>query len=200
MSLWRARTAPTAFDLLARALGVDRAALEALGAAWAAPYDAWAFPMRNGAGQTVGIRLRANDGHKWAVRNSREGLFYPESTPADHMAYVVEGPTDAAAGLSIGLWAAGRPSCAGGIEALIEMFKRLNIHRAIIIADRDEPKTRPNGDQWRPGSEGAGRLAKQLRIPHKIIYPQAKDLRDWVHGGASRFQIENIANQFPWRT
>jgi hypothetical protein len=199
MSLWRARTCPTAYELLGRALGVAPAALAALGAGWAAPYRAWAFPMRDGAGATVGIRLRDESGRKWAVKGSREGLFYPESTPADHTAWVVEGPTDAAAGLTLGLWTVGRPSCTGAEAALGALFKRLAIHRAIIIADRDEPKTRPNGDQWRPGSSGAQRLAASLRVPTKTIFPAAKDLREWVRRGVVKSEVECIAGAFPWR-
>src|SRR6185295_4140079 len=94
----------------AATLGVKSEALEALGCAWAEPYRAWAFPMRNGDRNVIGIRLRNDAGHKWAVKGSKQGLFSP-SYPASQTGFICEGPTDTAAALSIGLWAIGRPSC-----------------------------------------------------------------------------------------
>ena len=48
-------------------------------------HGAWAFPMLDGMGKCVGIRLREYGGSgKWSVGGSRDGLFYdPELKPAE---------------------------------------------------------------------------------------------------------------------
>src|SRR5512137_2479675 len=74
MREWTAATTATALAEFAAALGVSAPALVAVGAAWAAPHSAWAFPMCDGYGNVVGIRLR-NDRGKFAVRGSRQGIF-----------------------------------------------------------------------------------------------------------------------------
>jgi len=199
ISQWRQATTELQLQSLADSIGVAHASLAELGAAWASSYSAWAFPMRDGAGQTIGIRLRSDAGKKWAVTGSREGLFYPERTPADHTAWICEGPTDAAAGLSIGLFAIGRPSCSGGTDALKALFRRLAIHRAIIVADYEEPKTLPSGSTWRPGAAGAARLSNSLPVFTKMIFTPAKDLREWVRSGATADLLRMAAEQFPWK-
>jgi len=199
MAQWRAATPDADLARHAADLGVTAAALRDLGAAYAPPYRAWAFPMRDGSGKVVGVRLRAEDGRKWAIKGSREGLFYPETTPADHVAWVCEGPTDTAAGLTMGLWVVGRPSCAGAVDHVNALFRRLAIHRAVIVADRDDPKRRPDGSRWRPGSDGAARLGAALRVQYRLIFPGAKDLRAWVQAGATGDLARQFAEAFPWR-
>ena len=68
---WRAATPPEALAEFAVSLGLSVASLTAVGAAWAAPHAAWAFPMADGHGNVVGIRLR-NERGKFAVRGSRQ--------------------------------------------------------------------------------------------------------------------------------
>ena len=75
MRNWLAKTEPGLLADLALDLGLSVAVLAAAGAAWATPHAAWAFPMCDGHGNILGIRLRANDGRKWAVRGSRQGIF-----------------------------------------------------------------------------------------------------------------------------
>lgn len=188
--LWRDWLAATdARDLarLAAQLGVASAALRALGAAWAPPHRAWAFPMRNAAGAIVGVRLRAEDGRKWAVRGGHEGLFVPDGSPEKTVA-LCEGPTDTAAALTLGLDAIGRPSCTGAVPQTVALLRARRTSRVVLVADRD-----------RPGREGAARLARELPVPYAIVVPPAKDLRAWVAQGAGRPAFDTLVRHAHWR-
>ena len=118
---WRTATSQAALEAFASELGVSVTALNALGAAWASPYAAWAFPMRDGYNNIVGIRLRSAQG-KFAVRGSRQGIFTASVAPQPVL-FVCEGPTDTAAALNLGLFAVGRPNCCcGGLD--IKLYHR----------------------------------------------------------------------------
>lgn len=185
-------------DALAELLGVAPGALDGLAAAWDESAGAWAFPMRDGAGRVVGIRLRAEDGRKWAVRGSREGLFYRPDLAGSEL-FICEGPTDTAAGLSLGLPAVGRPSCAGAVEQTVALCRRLRVRQVTVIADNDPPHRRPDGAVWYPGREGTGRLVRALGLPWRLVLPPAKDLRAWVKAGAPRALFETLLNCATWR-
>lgn len=172
---------------LAAMLQVTAASILALGAAWAEPHHAWAFPMRDGWGNVVGIRLRAESGKKWAVTGSKQGIFLADVEP-QHTAFVVEGPTDEAAALSLGLFAVGRPSCACGDEQIVVAFKRLGVRRAVICTDNDGP-----------GLRGAEKLSQALRIPTAVYIPPGKDLREAVGLGLTRESIESSVNNAVWK-
>jgi phage/plasmid primase-like uncharacterized protein len=183
---WLAHTTTPRLQTCAIELGVSADALRRLGARWAPEYDAWAFPMRDGDGRSIGIRLRGRDGRKWAVRGSRSGLFIPVELPDAGQLLICEGPTDTAALLSIGMAAIGRPSCSGSVEHVIAYLARSAPRDVVIVADRD-----------RPGMEGAARLAMALRgktrTPIKIVHaPTAKDAREWVRGGATAAAVQAV--------
>jgi len=185
---WQKKTSQDEIDTYAASLGVSVMALEDLGAAWAWPHSAWAWPMRSGAGEIVGIRLRSDSG-KWAVTGSHQGVFAPTAWPdMPHEALICEGPTDTAAGLSMGFQAIGRPSCLGCEQVLIETCKRLGVDHIIIVADNDGP-----------GKAGAQKLAALLKMPWKIIVPPGKDLRKWVQTGATKELLECVINQQLWK-
>jgi hypothetical protein len=65
------KTSQEALQRLGGVLGVSAGSLSRLGAAWFAGGPAWSFPMRNGAGEIIGIRLRSEDGSKYAVTGSQ---------------------------------------------------------------------------------------------------------------------------------
>ncbi len=199
MEAWKRETAQDALGTLADGLGVSRAALEAIGAARASQRGAWAFPMRDGDGKIVGVRLRGDNGDKWAVKGSKEGLFYPESVPNDHVAVVCEGPTDTAAVLSIGLWAVGRPSCMGAVDHVKRLCRRLIVSHLVVMADNDAPKHRPGGGWWQPGFDGARKLVAAVGLPYKLLAPPAKDVRAWVRNGATKKDFEFLAQSQVWR-
>jgi hypothetical protein len=187
-------------DGLAMDLGVDPDALELLQPAFDAANNAFAFPMRDGAGAVVGIRLRSREGRKWAVRGSREGLFYsPALAQSVEPLVICEGPTDTAAALSLGLLAVGRPSCTSGADVLAALCQRLGVRKVVMLADCDAPHRRPDGSIWYPGRDGAQAFARALRRMWCMVLPPAKDVREWLHAGATRVQFDALINNATWR-
>lgn len=180
-------------ERLARSLGVSADSLPRLGCAWAAPHRAWAFPMLDGQRAIIGLRLRAEDGRKWAIADSRNGLFFPVGLKSAGPLLVCEGPTDTAAMLDLGYDAIGRPSCTGAVEMVIQAVRTLRRRDVVVVADADGP-----------GIDGADRLARALteagRRP-KVIRPlQGKDARAWVQAGATRAVVDcAVANALYWR-
>lgn len=182
---WVAGTSAAALAGFAASLGVSTASLVAVGAAWAPPHAAWAFPMCDGYGNIVGIRLR-NERGKFAVRGSRQGIFLA-AAPAQKTLFVCEGPTDTAAAIELGLFAAGRPNCCcGGLE-IRTCARRHKCERAVIIADNDKP-----------GLDGARRVGGELKLPYAVYVPPAKDLREFCRLGGTRNMIENTLKETVW--
>ena len=187
-------------DGLAMDLGVEPDALELLQPAYDAANGAFAFPMRDGAGAVVGIRLRSRDGDKWAVGGSRDGLFYaPDLAQSGEPLVICEGPTDTAAALSLGLHAVGRPSCSGGADTLAVLCLRLAVRKVVMLADCDAPHRRPDGSTWYPGRDGAQAFARSLRRMWCMVLPPAKDVRAWLHVGATRAQFDFLVSNSTWR-
>lgn len=202
MERWRAQTPDSKYTWLAGHLGVSVDSLRNLGAAYAREHFAWAFPMRNGSGDVVGIRLRNDSGRKWAVRGSRSGIFHCNaiSEPRPRIAYLPEGPTDSAALLSVGLYAVGRPSCQSGLVETREHLRRVGIFKAVIISDNDELKRTAQGSEFRPGMVGAMKLKSELGISSVIWIPPSpcKDVREFVRLGGTRAMIESSVNNKIW--
>jgi hypothetical protein len=171
---------------LSLSLGVAQFALQNLNCKWWRD-TTWAFPMSDGEGKVIGIRLRNEAGQKWAVRGSRQGIFLPDIEP-EPTAYLPEGPTDTAACLTIGLYAIGRPNCNQGAELLKIAVKRLGVRRIVILADRDEP-----------GQRGARSIAKELEMNHVIWTPPTKDIREFVKRGGTKHMVENAIRQIVWK-
>ena len=186
-------------DGLAMSLGVSMEALELLEPAFDEMHKAFAFPMRNHDGRIVGLRLRNHGGRKWAVRGSREGLFYPAAMAACQELVVCEGPTDCAAARMLGLDAVGRPSCAGAVQELKALARRLRAWSVTIVADSDAPHRRPDGGTWYPGLDGALALGTALGRMWRVVVPPAKDLRAWLREGATREQFDTLARNSDWR-
>lgn len=187
IAAWGRVARPDAIRALSARLGVSAQSLGRLGAVWAAEHRAWAFPMYSADRQMIGVRLRAESGRKWAVRGSRNGLFWPEGVPGDRtdMLMICEGPTDVAALLDLGFDVIGRPSCNCGGEMVCEM-QRQNRRHVVIVADADGP-----------GRLGAKRLAGELlnaALSVRVIKPRwGKDVRDWiVQHRATRQVIETV--------
>lgn len=185
--LWTRWSRTTDFhyvDGFAMSLGVDADALRLIGCARAD--TAWAFPMKNADGEMIGIRLRDDSGNKWAVRGSKQGLFLSEFG-CEPVAYVVEGPTDAAAALTIGLSVIGRPSCLGCEDLILKYVHRQKIRRVVIITDNDEP-----------GLRGAAKLQDMLVVPSCIWVPPTKDIREFVGLGGDRSMLEASLKDLVW--
>ena len=197
MKRWFAQTPRPQYDALAGALGVAATALLALKCAWAPEHRAWAFAMRNGAGEVVGIRLRAESGRKWSVTGGHEGIFVP-NLPSSKTVWLVEGPTDCAALLTLGKFAIGRPSCSGGIAHTAATLARLGAKRAVIIADNDDDKTMANGKRWNPGVDGAQRLADEIGVLCCVVILPCKDARDFLGMGGTSELLDSLTHSLVW--
>jgi hypothetical protein len=186
---------PEALEHCAALLGVSSDSLSRLGVGWSPSHQATSWPMRDADGHVVGIRLRSPEtARKWAVTGSRAGLIY--DSHAMHEArsmsrlWIVEGPTDTAALVSLDLDAVGVPS-AGGSRVILSAFaKRMRPDELVIVADADDA-----------GQRGAERLREALILvaPVRLIAPPdgIKDARQWVTSGADRASIEAAADAFP---
>jgi hypothetical protein len=185
---WADQTTDAHVNSLADALGVKALALRDVGACWAWPHDAWAFPMLDGAGEFCGMRLRSEDGTKRALRGSRHGVFLPSTRPESDTAVVCEGPTDLSAALSLGFWGIGRPSCLGAVADVKTTCARMGITKLLVIADNDGP-----------GLRGAAKLIEEARMTAKLVVLPAKDLRAWVASGGGRSAVDACIDNAKWR-
>lgn len=187
LGAWQASTADSQIGQLAESLGVEPSALRSIGACWSASNRAWAFPMKSASGNVVGVRLRNNQGAKWAVKGSRQGLFIPSGVPSGQfIAYLPEGPTSLSAVLSMGLYGIGRPNCLTGGEQAGIYLRSIGIFKAVIISDNDNLKQLGNA-QARPGIEGAIRTKKDTGLISTIWIPPSpfKDVRDFYKAGGT---------------
>ena len=92
--------------------------------------------MTDTGGRVLGIRLRLENGRKFAISGGREGLFIPTGLP-DVLTtlFITEGATDCAALLDMGVDAVARSSCTGGTKLLVELVSRRRPGRLVIVAD-----------------------------------------------------------------
>jgi len=181
-------TKPEWLDKVARQLGVSEAAVKALGAAWYGRKQAWAFPMRDGTRKVIGIRLRSEHGKKWALVGSSNGLFIPEDDYFAQVVYLVEGPTDVMAGVTMGLKIIGRPSCSAGVPFILEFIKQNKVRKLVIIADNDKP-----------GLDGAEVLAHHLTIPSLTLTLPVKDLRAFLKFNGTKQMLQSLEKSMSWR-
>ena len=173
--------------LLASKLGVSTESLDALGCVWASEHNAWAFPFRNGWGAVVGIQLRYEDGFKRTMTGTHNGLLIPQIEPQATM-YVVEGTSDTAAAVTMGLYAVGRPSCSGGLLDLVTHAKRSCVRKVVIVSDNDGP-----------GRTGAMTLANHLPVPSCMLLLPSKDIRAFYQGGGTADLLTNITAGLLWK-
>lgn len=196
---WRERLGSDVPSLYASKIGLPVSALAPLGAQRAPYPDTVAFPMRNGSNAIVGVRLRNGEGKKWAVTGSHQGLFIPQGFPSGHTAYFVEGPTNTAAGLAMGVLTIGRPNNVGGVFDINDLIKNTSIRKAVIVGDTDRDKFRPDGSHYNPGADGANALAEHLKIPNCTLLLPVKDMREFHSLGGNKQMLDNLVNQCVWR-
>ena len=164
---------------LAKSLGVALRTMEALRVGWNGA--TWTIPEYSAKGLTLGIGTRAPDGSKKFVLGGRRGLvFQPESILAQGPMLIVEGPSDVAACLTMGLCVVGRPSNNGGAAILVDLLREYQ-GPLIVLGEND---VKEDG-RW-PGKEGAeavrAAMCRRLHRRIEIRYPLdgAKDLRNWL--------------------
>lgn len=194
-SRWRADMDELEIRSYADGLGVNPHALAALGACYAPLYSAWAFPMRGSNGRAIGIRLRANDGRKWAVAGSRSGIFFDDTdqTWIKETVLICEGPTDTCAAITLGFPAIGKPCCNSGNDYVIGVLRKMRPARVVIVSDVDSMQ-----------KDGIGfkeALKLQTKMPFRsaVWAPQAKDLREFLKFGGTRQLIESEIGKMLWR-
>lgn len=187
---------------LANQLGVAEMSLKQLGCKWSEWQKAYVFPMQDGEGNVVGFRTRHLDGSKRAITGSRQGIFVPDTEPLN-MVFLPEGPTDTAAFLTMGFYAIGRPTCNSGWQEIRKEMMRQGITRAVIVADNDDEKFRPNGESFRPGKDGSYKLKGELGFMSVVILPPSgiKDFRELlqkVGANVSRKIINDLVGSKVW--
>lgn len=187
-------------DIIARCLGVTLESLRRLGMGFQVQSAAAAFPMVDDREQVIGIRLRTDDGHKFAIKGSRNGLFVPSGLSSQGPLLWCEGPTSLAALLDLGYDAAARPSCSGGVWLAIQWMRRNAKGRDVVIfGDHDPEKIRPDGSTFEPGQDGARTFAREVlsvgccRSVKVVIPPFARDARQWKNDlGATRIVVDCV--------
>jgi hypothetical protein len=195
--VFRANLKTDAERKVADDLRVSPDALRRLSVGWSPSHCATTWPMLDADGNVIGIRLRCpRTARKRAVVGSMAGLFFdPDSMsgddPIDRL-WIVEGPTDCAALLSIGLDVVGVPSAGGAADLVVALARRLLPRELVIVADGDDAG-------WR----GAERLSDALMIVAQVRVitppPGIKDSRAWVGAGVDSVGIERVADAAPIR-
>lgn len=184
---------------LAARLGVSVESLEMLGVGTG--YDRepfWTFPERNSRRVVTGIVRRYRSGKKLSMKGGHSGLYIvPEWWKRRGPLLVVEGGSDTAALLTMGLCAIGRPSNVGGVNMLIPLVRDSN-RPVIVIGEHDLKPERVGtrhqcpanceGCSWCwPGKYGARHTAEALlratkrRVSWRMCPDGAKDSREWLN-------------------
>jgi hypothetical protein len=164
-------------ELLSAQWGIPADAIHRLRPGWDAEHRRHLFPMRGwtreGRWTVCGIRTRSGS-RKAAIRGSRNGLIVPEGVEKPDRRrdlYVVEGESDLAAAVSLGLQAVARPGCLAVESLAVRYCAGCEV---VIVRDNDGP-----------GREGADRLRLLMKGRAKsvaVVEPPRhfKDLRDWA--------------------
>jgi hypothetical protein len=150
----------------------------------------WDFPMYDEKEELIGIKRRNLEGKKWCARGSRLGLYVPRFFNTNIRAIVLEGESDTAAMLSKGYNCIGRPNTTAGIDYLLRITRN---QETVILADRDEAKTRPDGTIFFPGQESAYKLRQRLGRRSCVVVCPMKDARLWINSGKfNDFMFEHL--------
>jgi hypothetical protein len=212
--------APQRLDMFAHSLGLTPESLKRLDVGWCIDEPmlngrgeqtrvkrCFSFPMRSVAGDVVGLRMRSISGRKFAFTGGAGGLFIPRGLNSGRV-YLLEGPTDTAAALDMGLNAIGRESCSAGVQLIIDMLKKWRFEELVIFSQRDEAKLRnkqrPDLGVWYPAQEGAEKLAVIARVYCpivRVIMPPigVKDVGIWLQRGGTGGDVEREVLRTPSR-
>lgn len=171
---WAGATEDDRLAGLARELGLTVKALRVVGACWSTGNDAWAFPMFDAAGEFCGIRLRGDNGDKWAVPGGANGVFTMESYQG--VFHIVEGVTDLAALAMIGLNGIGLASSTSTKTAIAFCRQHTSLP-CVVITDKDKA-----------GLQATQELKKGLPSSKVCMLP-FKDLRACLNNGMTHDDV-----------
>jgi replicative DNA helicase len=171
-------------EMLAGELGVTAESLRKLQVGWNERGKSYTFPERNAKGEITGITSRlADGGAKRTFKGSKRGLtFATDWAEAEGPLPIVEGASDTAAGLTMGMAVIGRPSATGGSRHLAELLNDFPEDREILVVGEMDAK---DDGSW-PGRDAAKDMATSLatalgRSVKWCLPPKkAKDLRAWL--------------------
>ncbi len=153
-------------------LGLQIEALRSLGCGWFGSGRALSIPMRRMSGGVIGLRFRDRSGRKWSAKGSKNGLFIPSTFDPTRSVVVVEGPTDTAACLGIGLNAIGLASSCMSWRIVAEAIVD---RRAVFVLDNDGRNSEAGKHVARLAMQSAA-YAKEVRV---VLCP-VKDMREWI--------------------
>ena len=185
-------------DPVAASLGLPSSVLRRLlvgfGEDFFGPFSSW--PQFDEELRVVGISLRRTDGSKRLRSGDRAGLHVPIDLPDDlsrERILVVEGGSDAAAGLALGRLAVGRHSVLACFKELKRLLRRRRPGAISIVADREEHGA---------GLRGAEQLARVLSVVSPDVRlveppPGVKDLRAWLAAGLRSAELSRIEAAAP---
>lgn len=179
------RMTPQLLRELSESLGVSAESLTRISVGWHASGRAYSFPMRDESNAVIGIRLRNIQGKKWSITGSFNGVFIPRNLPCSGPIHVVEGPTDTAAMITLGLSCIGRPSNTAGNGLIVNYAKRFLPRRDVVIVQNNDPI---GSDARRLTEAGALALKAALlesgaSLSVAIVTPPFKDVRAWLGEG-----------------
>ena len=187
-----------AIEHASRRLGVTPESLRRFRVGWWIEQNCWTWPMTDASGtRIIGITRRFLDDSKKCVGGHRAGLYLPTDLPQDMSALtllVVEGGSDAAAGLDLDYWTVGRFSCQHGRDLIRRLLRHRQPARVAICADTGNIHER----------RGAQNLARDL-LPYsrelRLIAPPAphRDLRAWLRAGATHADLRHAIETAPVR-
>jgi hypothetical protein len=198
--LSRRRANHEAIERLAWQLGVSTTSLEQIGVGWTPEgqddYDPdlilperFLFPEMDADENVIGINARPwPRGEKRQIWGGRRGIVYDLAEVvglgADDVLLIVEGASDVAAAMTIGLYAIGRPNNTGGADLVAELIRKHAPPGAkwVIVGENDQKED----GKW-PGREGAIKVAGEVAQllgqgeGHWCLPPaNVKDLRGWL--------------------
>lgn len=177
----------------AKSLGVSPDSLVRLRMGWCNEYKAMTFPMWQ-RGMIVGIRVRTMDGDKFSIRDSQNGLFIPRGLNDSDMLLVVEGPTDVAAGLDMGIDTIGKPSDRACADELLRYLIRKRPEITVFVGENDKP----TADGRIPGADAAREQCDRARemglVAVFVMPPKGKDLREWRSRGATKRMVQALVS------
>lgn len=182
-------------DGIGRELGLAGDVLKRMLVGWCSRERCSTWPEFDSELRVVGINRRFPSGEKRLRKDDRVGLYLPTDLPRDlspHQVLLVEGGSDAAAGLGLGAWTIGRHSALSGFSDLKRLVRSRRPAGVTVVADRD------SGIGLTSAHQLARVISPYCRRIKVILPPEGiKDLREWCRRGASLEEIGKAEEALP---